>query len=119
MIYRKLSPTGDYALGNGADNFYTGATAVSQAIFTTLKLFQGEWWEDVNAGFPLLQNVIGISGTAQHLHGADMLVQESILSVQGVQSVENFSSTFIDRKYTFNADVNTIYGTIGLKEVVF
>jgi hypothetical protein len=105
--------------GFNQDDFYSGTEAVAQAIYTSLKLLQGEWWEDTSTGFPLFQSILGQPGTPDHQNAVDMLVQEAILNVQGVQSISNYSSVYVNRKYTFNAGVQTIYGLVGLEEVTF
>ncbi len=105
--------------GSNADDFYSGTIAVGQAIYTSLKLLQSEWWEDTSAGFPLFQSILGVPGTPEHQNAVDMLVQENILSVANVQSISQFSSTYSNRKYTFNATVQSVFGDVVLKEVTF
>lgn len=119
MRYRKLSPTGDYTFGFNADDFYTGTEAVAQAIYTALKLKQGEWWEDTQRGLPLFQQILAQAGTPEHQHAVDMLVQETILKVPGVQAIAAFQSYYADRQYTFNATIQSVYGDVVLKEVQF
>ncbi len=119
MIYRKLTPSGDYTFGLNAQGFYSSADAVKQAIFTSLKLFEGEWWEDQSQGFPLVQNILGVIVTPKNQQGVDAIVQKAISNVQGVQSIENFTSTFAKGRYQFSCDVVTIYGQVGFTEVSF
>jgi hypothetical protein len=119
LIYRKLDENGDMVFGFNSADFYSGVDAVGQAVYTGLRLLQGEWWEDTSAGFPLLQSVIGQPGSVNHQNAVDMLVQEQILSTQGVQSINNYSSVYVHRQYVFNADIQTIYGAVGLEEVTF
>ncbi|MCL6442078.1 MAG: hypothetical protein K6T83_01205 [Alicyclobacillus sp.] len=121
MRYRKLSPSGDYTFGlqNG---FYTDTEAVAQAIYTSLKLLQGEWWEDTSQGLPLFQSILGQPGTPDHIHAVDMLVQEQILNVPGVQEITSFSSDYDSRTRTYtitNCTVQTQYGETVLKGVTF
>ncbi len=119
MIYRKLAPDGDYVFGANAEDFYSGTTAVAQAIYTGLRLLQGEWWEDTSQGLPLFQSILGQPGTPEHQNAVDMIIQEFILNVQNVQSISDYSSAYIDRKYTFNATVQSTFGEVVLKEVTW
>lgn len=108
MKYRRLSPTGDYVFGFGNTSFYTDADAVAQAIQTKLKLFQGEWWEDLDDGLPFFQQIAG----SRDKDAIDLLIRSRILDTPNVLMITTFSSTLQDRKYTASADVLTTYGTI-------
>jgi hypothetical protein len=65
ITYRKLDQNGDPLFGNGAANFVSDIDAVAQAIGTRLRLLQGEWWENTNAGTPLFQSMLGVSGAGK------------------------------------------------------
>ena len=117
MLYRALSPGGDYQFGNGLSDFYTGADAVAQAIKTSLQLWQGEWWENTDVGVPYMQHILTVPATPTNVRAAEMLIQEAILGVQGVQSISTFSLSKTGRTYTMNATVQTVYGEVGLEEV--
>jgi len=121
LIYRKLSPTGDYVLGR-PNEFWTDADAVAQAIYTSLKLLQGEWWEDTSAGFPLFQVVLDTPGSPEHIRGIDMVVQEAILNVPNVQAITNFSSVYDNTTRTYTIEictVETVFGEVAVKGVAF
>lgn len=116
MIYRRLDENGDYVIGRGAGNFYSGVEAVSQAIITHLKLLYGEWWEDVNNGTPLWQSILGKVGSEDNLTSVDNIIKSRILStnLNGtnlVNSIDSFERNYDveNRKYTFKAEVTTIY----------
>lgn len=80
----------------------------------------GEWWLDQSIGLPLFQHIVDQPGTPEHLHAVDMLVQENVLSVQGVQQIQSFSSSFANRTYTIDQmTVQTQYGDVVVKEVIF
>lgn len=122
MIYRKIDSNGDYVFGQNMDGFYSGTKACAQAIYTSLKLFQGEWWEDQQDGLPFFQHIVGQSGTREHVRGADMLIQERILGVEGVIAISSFESNYDSAKRTYtiqNATVQTQFGDVILKGVTF
>lgn len=120
MRYRKLDANGDYSFGQNVNDFYSGTTAVGQAIYTSLKLLAGEWWEDISIGLPLFQSILGQPGSPDHIHAVDMLIQEAILGVQGVQQITSFSSSYANRQYTIDScSVQSQFGDVILKEVIF
>lgn len=116
MKYRALDSELDYTLGKNAQNFVSGVEAVAQAIYTRLYLLQGEWWEDLEDGLPLLQRILGYRNTRQ---AADILIRKRILETTGVTELYNFSSSFNEdaRVYTFSCSVVTIYGQVAITEV--
>jgi len=100
MKYRALDPMGDYSFGKSMQDFLINESAVAQAIKTNLLLLQGEWWEDTSNGLPLFQNILGQSGTPEHLTATDLLTKERILSTQGVSQIQDFQSVYENRRYT-------------------
>lgn len=119
MKYRKIDNNGDYTFGNNADDFYTDETAVAQAISTSVKLLLNEWWEDTSIGLPLFQHIVGSNGSPESIKGADLLVQQQIQKVQGVQKISAYNSSYANRKYTVSVTVQTIYGGTATQEVIF
>jgi hypothetical protein len=123
VIYRKLSPTGDYTFGSPqGSGFYTGTSAVAQAVYTSLRLLQGEWWEDTSLGLPLFQSLVGLPGTPENQRAVDLIVQAAILDVPGVTGIASFLSVFSPstRTYTVTScQLTTEYGNVGLQEVTF
>jgi len=115
MNYRRLDENGDYCFGHNQQDFVFDTDAVAQAIETKLKFFQGEWWEDVTAGIPMFQQILGRPATQQTKDAADVLIKDQIASTPGVQSVSNLVSEFISRQYNFQAQVQTIFGPVELE----
>lgn len=112
MRYRMLDVDGDYQFGKGQQNFTYGTYAVAQAIKTRLKLLKGEWWENTSEGLPLFEQILGVNGTQDNLLIADSLIKERIISTDNVKSIENFTSEYINRTYTFSCTVNTKFGDV-------
>lgn len=114
MRYRKLSPTGDYTFGSSQLNFLRDTPeTVAQLVQTTLKLFNGEWFLNIDSGVPYFEGVLG-KHTKQE---ADLTIQDAILNVQGVTSLDNYSSSIdpVTRKYSATGTLNTIYGPTPLQ----
>lgn len=114
MTYRTLDSNGDYSFGHGVSNFITGLAAVRQAIQTKLNMLQGEWWESLNDGLPLFQQILGVSGTVKEISVIDLTIKSRIMEVSGVTGFSYFKSNFDypTRKYVAVVRVNTIYGSV-------
>jgi hypothetical protein len=116
MRYRALDANYDPMWGQGQNNFLVDKAAVVQAIQTVIRLFQGEWFLNLNDGTPMFQEILG-QRTAQA--DLDRILRTRISGTQGVQSIQNFSSTFDwnSRTYGFACTVNTIYGAISVTNI--
>lgn len=112
MRYRILDADGDYSFGKGQQNFTYGRFAVAQAIKTSLALLKSEWWEDISTGLPLFQSILGQPGNPDNIAIADLQIKNVISGVTGVTGIEDFTSSYISRVYTFTCSVSTPYGII-------
>lgn len=112
MKYRKLSEDGDYTFGQGNANFLTGSDAILQAIKTKILLLKGEYWEDVNDGTPLFDDILKKRSDDAARNAIDIVVKNRIMEVEGVTSVSNFISKIEDRRYIATIDVQTIYSDL-------
>lgn len=119
MQYRQLDSNGDYILRNN-QAFTSGTNAVAQAIKTKLALLKGEWWEDINDGFPLFQSVLNVSPNDKSIQAIDLLVRNRILETTDVTSIQSYTSNFDikSRTYSFSSAVNTVYGTTNIQGVI-
>lgn len=119
MIYRRLDANGDYTFGQNRQAFLSKEEGVAQAIYTRLKLLLAEWWEDTTDGLPLFQAILG-ARTNSGTRAIDLILQKRIRGTTGVTDIFDFSSTFSSetRTYSFQCQVDTVYGTISLDEEV-
>ena len=117
MRYRKLDANLDYTFGHGgADYLIDSPQAVAQAIFTTLKLFLGEWFLDVTVGVPWLTQVVGKSQKDTY----DQVIKNAIRGVQGVTNLNSYESSLDDFSRVLTIDqvkVDTVYGTVVINGV--
>ena len=114
MRYRILDADGDYQFGKGQQHYTYGVYAVAQAIKTRLLLLKKEWWEDLEDGLPLFQDILGKQGTKDNLYITDTLIKERIIGTPNVLNITDFSSTYENRKYSFSCTVNTKFGELKL-----
>lgn len=108
MIYRALDSNGDYTFGQNTNNFLRASEAVAQAIKTKLLLLSAEWWEDQADGLPLFQKILGRTSTRT----ADMLIRSRIMETPNVIGIESFNSSIVQRNYSMQAKINTMFGTV-------
>ena len=120
MKYRRLDKNGDYVLGSGNNNFLEGTEAVAQAVSTRLRLLRGEWWEDLEDGLPLWQEILGNSGSDQHLTYVDNLITQRIFNTPGVVQIIDYQGIWdsASRQYSFSAKINTSYSETTIEEVL-
>lgn len=113
MIYRKLTPSGDYTFGHNMLDFYHDLDAVAQAIKTRLQLYKDSFWRDLSDGIPMWQSILQTPGSPANLANVDNIIQERIKGTQGVEAIVSYNSAFNPntRQYSFEATVQTIYST--------
>lgn len=115
VLVRRLDANHDPVEGNGSADFLTDIDAVAQLIDCSLRLLQGEWWENTKAGFPLLQRIIGVAGVGNKPSLAAMIIQETILAASPfVNSISNIDFVYDSgtRSFTYVCVVNTQFGNI-------
>ena len=110
MIYRKLDSNGDYSMGHGnADWLVNSPACVAQAITTRLKLFEGEWYINIQDGLPL-SKILGFGNLLQ----CDYAIKSTIENTPGFQDFVSYTSYYNaqTRQFMPTALVQTIYGTV-------
>ncbi len=112
MRYRRLDSQWDYTFGHGLQNYLTDIEAVAQAIKTRIKLLYKEWWEDRADGLPLFEQILGASGTPEHLDVVDLIFQERIENTTNVICINEWKSELKNRIYVFQCSVSTTFGVV-------
>jgi hypothetical protein len=90
----------------------TDLQAVQQAIKTRILLLEGEWWEDLNEGTPMFQEILGARATP---NGQEIMSQALAARISGtpyVTAVQNVTINFnpTTRAFSFKATVQTAFG---------
>ena len=114
LVQQNAMPQNDPIEGANGPVFFSDLDAVAQIIYTTLRLLLGEWWENLNIGFPLFQQLIGASGAPTSQAGVMLVIQQTILSCPYVLQIVSFSFTHntATMASTFTAEVSTIFGQL-------
>lgn len=112
ITVRALDSNGEPIQGNGQNCFISDLAAVTQIIKTRLLLFEAEFWENVQDGLPLFQQILGASGSPRSLQVITNLISQRISGTIGVTGVTSINATYQSRKFTFSAQVQTQFGTV-------
>jgi hypothetical protein len=92
----------------------TDANAVAQAIETRLKLFLGEWWENLNIGLPVFQAILGQLASPQGVAAMQLAVQANVEGGPFVTGTNNVATTFIDGALGITASAETQFGPVAI-----
>lgn len=116
MIYRKLDNNGDYVFGGNRNSYAVDTAAVRQAILTRLRQLIYEWWEDLEDGLPLWQQVISSRDRTK----AERIIRKRVQETKYVKSILYFMPDWDanNRKLTIQIIVDTEFGELTFEEVM-
>lgn len=111
ISYLPLDSTYDPVFSDGAS--LTGVQAVSQAILTRLKLFYGEWWEDLTLGLPVFQSMLGQLASKKGIAAMQLAIVQNVEGLTAyVTAVQDVQVSFTNGRFAFTATVQTVFGTV-------
>lgn len=111
IAYLMLDQDYDPTFANGTS--LTNAAAVSQAVLTRLKLFMGEWWEDLSLGLPVFQQMLGQLGSKRGVAAMQLAIQQNIVGAPYVTAVTNVQVALSNAgRLSFTAIVQTAFGPV-------
>ena len=112
IAVEQIGPDGDIIDGV----FVTDNDAVAQIIQQRLKLFQGEWWENLSLGLPLFQSILGASGSQRQQQLIMLLILQQITSTPYVTGILSSSYSWFaaERQFFFTCAVQTLFGTVAV-----
>lgn len=116
ILYLRLDENYDVVFD--ADAALTDLQAVAQAIETRLLLLQGEWWQDLNDGTPMFQDVIGRRASGPGLQVMTLAFSQRVSGTPYVSAVLDVSTnySYITRAFEFKCTAQTSFGNV---QVVF
>jgi hypothetical protein len=111
---RNLGPNNDPLNGDGVSNFLTDLDAVAQIIYTRLRLFRGEWWENPSLGTPWFQSLLGQPGSANSLVAMSTILVNEVLTVPFVLSAKMTAISYNPNGngVSFIMQVSTQFGSL-------
>lgn len=116
ISYLQLDGSYDPIFADGTALIDGAATA--QVVLTRLKLFMGEWWENLNLGLPVFQQMLGQLGSQRGLRAMQAAIQQNISSFTPyVTGVTNVQVAFTNGRLTYTANVQTMFGPVTLSNM--
>ena len=107
MLLRPTDPAGDILPVPSSSRMLSGAPAVALLVKYRLSMFQGDWWENENAGFPALQRLQESRLTEADAQGLASLISAYIRETSGVQAVEDACFSVTGRQFNYEASLHT------------
>jgi hypothetical protein len=98
------------SFGHGLSDYAREQEAVAQNVRTRLQLLKGEWFLDVDAGVPYLQEIMV---KPANLPLSESLIKQTIIETDGIDELRSFDVVFNrnTRRLNVSATVTTIYGS--------
>jgi hypothetical protein len=112
IVYLRLDADYDPVFQTGAE--LSNLDAVAQAIKTRLLLFQGEWWENLNEGTPMFQQIIGQRASKNGQQIMALALANRVAGTPYVSAVEDVAISFDEktRSFSFRCTAQTSFGTV-------
>lgn len=118
MDFKLDYQTGDIIWKNGpltkADVTQPFTENVQQRLFIMLRTFMGEWFMDTEHGIPYFQRILGRKTPKSTV---DRIFQEKILAEQGVAEIVSFTSSLVNREYSFVTQIRCEIGGVFTLEI--
>ena len=112
ISYLALDADNDPIFADGTS--LTDGAAVNQAVLTRLRLFFGEWWENLTLGLPVFQLMLGQLASQRGLNAMQAAVQQVISGTPYVTSVTSVQVSFNNGQFGFTAVVQTAFGPVSI-----
>ncbi len=97
-------------------NSLVGNAAVAQDILTRLRLWYGEWWENLALGLPALQLILGQGASQNAQNTMSLAIQAQIQQAPYVQKILDVQVTFASGRFSFTCQVQTAFGVVAVGE---
>lgn len=117
MKFRNLNSDGDWTFGRGAGCYASANQAIGLNIKTRIMSWVGDCFFDLAAGIDWINRL----GSKNQRALLELDLRRIILQSEGVTGILSFDTTLINRNFTANYSVQTIYSksfqdtvTIGL-----
>jgi len=107
MSFRNLDNNGDWTFGSGKQNYVKDNEEIRLDIKTRLNSWVNDCFFDLEAGIDWV-NRLGSTNQKQLLEDD---IKRIIAQTDGVSEILDFEVTLINRTFTANYNINTIYST--------
>jgi hypothetical protein len=92
------------------DTTQTPVEVTGQRLLILLRTWMGEWFLDTTYGIPWEQRILAKKQVSKA--SVDLILQQKVLSDQGVKEIVSWESTFVNRHYDLIFKIKVVDGTI-------
>ena len=111
MLIRPVDASGDVLPVLSSSDLLSGPEAVAQLVQYRLSLLAGEWWENPENGFFILERMRESRITEADASALSSQITAYIRETDGVQDVENVRFSVSGRQLSYSCEVRTEEGT--------
>ncbi len=111
MILRPVDASGDILPVLSSADLLSGPEAVALLVQDRLSLLRGEWWENPENGFFLLEELREGRITEAEASALSSQITAYIRETPGVRDAENVRFTVFGRRFSWSCTVRTEEGT--------
>lgn len=111
MILRPTDASGDTLPVLSSSAMLSGPEAVAQLVRCRLSLLRGEWWENPQWGFFLLDSLQSSRLTEAETAAVSARITAYIRETPGVQEAENVQCSVSGRQFSWQGSIRTADGT--------
>lgn len=108
MKQRILTQNWDWVFGRGASDYCDRSLAIAYDLKQKILCWVNDCFFDMSAGIDWA-NYLSMKNVKEDI---DYSIRKIIATEEGVTNIVSFSSNVTDRKYSFTANIKTLYGTI-------
>ena len=110
MILRPVDDSGDILPVLSSSDLVSGAEAVALLVKDRLSLLQGEWWENLSVGFPVLEELRSSRLTEAGASALSSVITSYIRETPGVLDVRDEQWEFSGNRLLWSCTAVTEYG---------
>ena len=111
MILRPVDDTGDLLPVRSSSDLLSGAEAVALLVKDRLSLLRGEWWENPENGFFVLDILQGSRIPEADVSALSSQITAYVRETPGVREVEDVRFSVSGRRFSWSCSVRTKEGT--------
>ena len=115
MLLRPVDASGDLLPVPTSSAMLSGPEAVARLAEYRLSLLRGEWWENPENGFFILETLRDSRITEADAASVSSMITAYLRETPGVREVEDVRFSAEGRKLSYSCEIRTEEGTAALK----
>ena len=119
MLLRPVDASGDILPVLVSSDLLSGLEAVAQLVQYRLSLLWGEWWENPENGFFILDTLQGSRITEADASALSSQISAYVRETPGVREVEDVRFSVDGRRFSYSCEIRTETGKADVKYVTW